>query len=330
MQPADSPVREREIRMAQLAENSTQHSRWQSAGIEPLRRLYQSAALPFMVPHALFPVEHRFMDLDDTRIHYVDEGSGDTLLLLHGNPAWSFLYRKIIAALKPIFRCVALDYPGYGMSGVPARYGFTPEEHSAVVERFVDRLGLKDLTIMVQDWGGPVGFGLAVRRPELARGFIIGNTFAWPLEGEQRIRFFSSVMGGAMGSALTSAFNFAPRFFFWRGFAKPPAPDVRAMYLAPWRNRARRMASVVGPRQLIAASNYLRQVEAGLPQLSDRPALIVWGRKDFAFGEAYAARFAKLFPRNTTIFYDDASHFLQEDAGERIAAAFEEFSKRVY
>ncbi len=315
--------------MAQPAENSSEHSR-QAAEGDPAARLFLTAALPFKVPHGLFPVEHRFMDLDGTRIHFVDEGSGETVLLLHGNPAWCFLYRKIIAALKRDFRCVAPDYPGYGMSEAPSGYGFTPREHSVVVEHFVDRLGLKNLTIMVQDWGGPVGFGLAVRRPELVRRFIIGNTFAWPLDRERRTRFFSALMGGPLGRALTSTFNFVPRFFFWRGFAKPLAPPVRAMYLAPWRSRARRVAAVVGPRQLIGASDFLREVEAGLPQLSDRPALIVWGRRDFAFGEADAARFARLFPMNKTIFYEDASHFLQEDVGESIAAAFEEFSRSTH
>jgi len=297
---------------------------------EPRLGVVMPATLPFTVPYRLFPVEHRFLDLNGARIHYVDEGSGETLLLLHGNPAWCFLYRKIIAALRRGFRCVALDYPGYGMSDAAAGYGFTPREHSLVVERFVDRLGLRDLTIMVQDWGGPIGFRLAERRPELVRRFIIGNTFAWPLDGERRIRFFSALMGGSVGRTLTWAFNFVPRFFFWRGFGHSLAPEVRAMYLAPWQARGRRKASVVGPRQLIAASDFLRLVEAGLSQLSDRPALIVWGRKDFAFREADAARFAKLFPRNKLIFYDSASHFLQEDVGEDIAAAFEEFRGSVH
>ena len=124
--------------------------------------------LPFPVPQQLFPVEPRFLELDGARLHYVDAGAGETLERLHGKHAWSFLYRKMIPAVLDGCRCVALDYPGYGMSDAPAGYGFTPREHSIMVERFVDRLGLKDLTIMVQDWGGPVGFGLAGRRPELA------------------------------------------------------------------------------------------------------------------------------------------------------------------
>lgn len=125
--------------------------------------------IPFQVARALFPAEHRFIELDGALIHYVDEAAGETLLLLHGNPAWSFLYQKIIAGLRTSFRCVALDFPGYGMSDASPGYGFTPKEHSTVLERFVDRLGLKDLTIMVQDWGGPIGFGLAGRRPEIVR-----------------------------------------------------------------------------------------------------------------------------------------------------------------
>src|SRR5262245_1779651 len=284
---------------------------------------------PFHIPQQLFPVEHRFLELDGARIHYVDEGTGDTLLLLHGNPSWSFLYRKIIAALRSDFRCVALDFPGYGMSDAAAGYGFTPGEHSNVLEHFVERLGLRDLTMMVQDWGGPIGLGFAGRRPELVSRLVIGNTFAWPLVGEPRVRRFSWMMGGPIGRSLTSAFNFVPRFFFARGFAQPLAPEVRAMYLAPWRNPARRTAAVIAPRQLVAAASYLQEVEANLPRLADRPAFIVWGLKDFAFRDAERQRFERIFPQHTTVLFDDASHFLQEDVGDRIAQEIRAFRREV-
>jgi len=282
---------------------------------------------PFHVSQELFPVEHRFLNLDGGRIHYIDEGAGETLLLLHGNPSWSFLYRKIITALKSDFRCVAMDYPGYGMSDAPAGYGFTPKEHSDVLERFVDRLALRNFTMMVQDWGGPIGLGLGGRRPELVRRLIVGNTFAWPLDRELRIRIFSWVMGGPIGRSLTAAFNFVPKFFFARGLARRPNPEVLRMYLAPWRDPARRAAAVIAPRQLIAAADYLRQVEGNLPKLADRPALIVWGTKDFAFREPERERFERFFPKHKTVLLDDASHFLQEDAGERIASAIRDFRR---
>jgi haloalkane dehalogenase len=272
----------------------------------------------------LLPFEHRFVALDGARIHYLSEGTGETILLLHGNPAWSFLYRKIIAGLKDDFHCVAPDFPGYGLSSAPPGYGYTPREHSAFLERFVDALELRDLTLMVQDWGGPIGMGLAGRRPELIRGLIIGNTFAWP-HRELRIRVFSAVMGGAIGRTLTRRFNLVPRFFFWRGFAQPLERKVLDAYLAPWRDPARRLPATIGPHQLIAASDYLAEVEANLRKLADRPALIVWGAKDFAFDDSHRARFEAAFPNHRTIVYPDASHFLQEDVGDHIAEAFKAF-----
>lgn len=281
--------------------------------------------LPFDIDYELFPVEHKFLEIDGARLHYVDEGEGETILLLHGNPTWSFLYRKIICNLRSNFRCVALDYPGYGLSSAPAGYGFKPREHSVILEKFVDTLGLKDLTMMVQDWGGPIGLGMAGRRPELVQRLIIANTFAWPLNGDQRVRRFSSLMGGPIGRSLTYAFNFVPRVFFARGFAKKLNPEVMKMYLAPWRKRSRRRPAVIAPKDLIAASAYLTEVEAGLENIANRPALIVWGIKDFAFQESYRRRFETVFLRHETILLDDASHFVQEDASEQIALAFRKF-----
>jgi haloalkane dehalogenase len=233
--------------------------------------------LPFQVPPGLFPFEHRFMEFDGNCIHYIDEGTGQTLLLLHGNPSWCFLYRKIVAGLKPSFRCVALDFPGYGMSDAPAGYGYTPQEHAAMLEQFVDRLNLQQFTIMMQDWGGPIGLGFAERRPELVHCLIIGNTFARPLDGERRIQIFSWIMGGPIGRMLTSAFNFVPRVFFARGFAQRPSSAVLAMYFAPWQNRERRVAAVIAPRQLIASSRYLRfQRFIAAHQNGLRPARLIF------------------------------------------------------
>jgi haloalkane dehalogenase len=279
----------------------------------------------FPIAPGLLPFEGHYVDIGGTRIHYLDEGTGDTLLLLHGNPAWSFLYRKIIAGLRDQFRCVAPDYPGYGLSSPgPPGYRYTAREHSAIIEQFVDALRLRDLTIMVQDWGGPVGLGLGGRRPELVRQLIIGNTFAWPND-ELRIRLFSAVMGGPIGRTLTERWNLVPRFFFWRGFAQPTTPEVRNAYMAPWRDPSRRLPATIGPKQLWKAADYLREVESGLGRIADRPALIVWGAKDFAFGSSNRERFETTFSTHHTIVYPGASHFLQEDVGDQIAAAFKAF-----
>src|SRR3954452_13171659 len=111
---------------------------------------------PDWIPEDLYPFESRLAEIDGARVHYVDEGSGPTLLLLHGNPTWSLLYRDVIKGLRDRFKDVALDYPGVGRATAPAGYGYTPAEHSRVVERFVPTLDLRDVTMMVQDWGGPI------------------------------------------------------------------------------------------------------------------------------------------------------------------------------
>jgi len=212
------------------------------------------------------------------------------------------------------------DCPGYGMSHAPPSYGFTPREHSAALERFIDRLALTDLTMMVQDWGGPIGLGFTGRRPELVCRLIIDNTFAWPLEGDRPIRLFSWVMGGPIGRSLTAAFNFVPKFFFARGFAHKPAPDVIDAYLAPWKDRRRRVAAVVAPRLPPGGGAGAHSVRG-----SAGPDCV--GNADFAFGEATRACFERRFPRHRTVLLSNASHFLQEDAGDQIAEAFRAFRK---
>ena len=275
----------------------------------------------FAVPKNLFPFEHRYIHMDDgAHIHYVDEGEGEALLMLHGNPTWSFLYRKMIAKLRGKFRCVALDYPGFGLSEAPPGYGFLPHEHSHIVERFVDELGLKDLTIIVQDWGGPIGLGLAGRRPELAKRFVIGNTWAWPLVGNRRVEQFSWLMGGPIGRAMAYSFNGVVRFFLREGLVHRPDPEVYRMYLAPFKERRHRRQTAIFPRQLIKAAEYLSEVEQGLSTVADRPVLFTWGTKDFAFREPERERFKQIFTLHRTVLLN-ASHFWQEDAADEACAA---------
>lgn len=123
-----------------------------------------SRTIPPWVPKDLFPFQSRFLDLDGHTVHYIDEGTGPTLLLFHGNPTWSFLYRDIVLALRGELRCVALDYPGFGLSRAAPRYDFLPASHARVADAFVEALGLDDFGLMVQDWGGPIGLSVAGRR----------------------------------------------------------------------------------------------------------------------------------------------------------------------
>jgi len=284
-----------------------------------------SPARRFEVNPVLYPFASHWLDLSDGgRIHYLDEGDGPVLLLLHGNPAWSFLYRKIIPRLSRSFRCIAPDLPGFGFSTAARGFGFTAREQAGAVLELVDRLDLSGISVMMQDWGGPIGLWVALQRPERFERLIIGNTWAWPFD-RRGPRMFSALMGGLPGRASAYAFNGVVRFFFRKGVEKPLPPEVLAMYHAPFWRRATRRPTHVFPRELTAAEPFLREVQAGLPALARKPALILWGDSDFAFKEHERARFRATFPDHRDVTLPGAGHFIQEDAPEAICAAIEEW-----
>ncbi len=275
----------------------------------------------FEVDTELFPFESRTVELrSGATIRFIDEGQGPLLLLLHGNPTWSFLYRDIVSGLKDGFRCIAPDYPGFGTSIASAGYGFTAAEHANVMAEFVEALDLRDFTIMMQDWGGPIGFSIALRHPDWVRGFIIGNTFAWPLERFGQ-KMFSAIMGGPIGRTLAWCCNGIVRFFMSRGVVTGLDKRALKMYLAPFKYRGSRAPTHIFPRQLQAASPFLAEIYKGMHTLTDKPALIVWGEKDFAFQEPERSRFEQLFPNHKTVLLLNAGHFIQEDAPDDIMRA---------
>jgi haloalkane dehalogenase len=280
---------------------------------------------PAWLKHELYPFQDRWIDLDGNRVHYLDEGRGPALLLLHGNPTWSFLYRHIVAALADSYRCVAIDYPGFGLSTARQGYGFTPREHSQVVEQLVHALDLGDLAMMVQDWGGPIGLGFAERDPDRVRALVIGNTWAWPLNGKSRFERFSALMGGPIGRTAIRNFNAFVNLIIPVGTARSLRHDEMRAYRGPFSTRASRIPTAIFPRQLMAARAYLADVEANLPKLSRKPALIVWGANDFAFQKPERERFEEAFPDHRTVLLEGARHFIQEDEPGRIASEIRAF-----
>ncbi|NEU70225.1 DASH family cryptochrome [Spirosoma agri] len=267
----------------------------------------------------LFPFTSHYLSIDGNLVHYVDEGEGPTLLLLHGNPTWSFLYRHMIRQLAPYFRCIALDYPGFGLSTAKAGYGFTPREHSGVVEALVDQLRLRDLCIMVQDWGGPIGLGFAGRRPDLVRSLIIGNTWAWPAKGG--MVGFSLVFGNLLARFLITRYNILAKWLIPAGTNRQLTKAERCAYMAPFSTPASRLPTWVFPKQIRASKAYLTEVEAGLARLRDKPALVVWGEADGAFGQSERLRLLGYFPNHRVQLLPNAKHFIQENAPDEICAA---------
>lgn len=276
---------------------------------------------PNWLDRSLFPFPSHFANIDGNTIHYIDEGSGPILLLLHGNPTWSFLYRHIVRTLSSHFRCIALDYPGFGLSTPRPSYTFLPRDHSSVVERFVDHLGLKTLSIMVQDWGGPIGLGFAGRRPELIRSVILGNTFAWPAERSKGMSAFSRIVGSKLSKLIITRYNALARWLIPAGINRKLTEQELAAYLGPFQTATSRLPMWIFAHEILASGEYLVQVEAGLSTLREKPALVVWGEADGAFRTPDRLRLLQHFPNHRIRLIPGAKHFIQENAPDEICAA---------
>jgi len=278
-------------------------------------------ARPAWVPEDLYPFTSHYADVYGSRVHYVDEGDGPPLLLLHGNPTWSFLYRNIITGLRDRYRCIAVDHPGFGLSSPAPGYGFTPAEHANVLEQLVHQLDLTGITMMVQDWGGPIGFAVATRHPERFEAFVIGNTWAWP-KSDPGTQAFSRFLGGPIGRRLIANRNlFVEKALPGSMRRLTLSEAVMDAYRGPFPTPASRKPIAVFPQEILASRPFLADIERRLSGLSDRRALLVWPTKDVAFGERERRRWEQLFPNHRTVLLEGAGHYIQEDAADEIIAA---------
>lgn len=270
----------------------------------------------------LYPFESRYVELDGNTVHYVDEGEGPALLFLHGNPTWSFLYRNVILELRDSYRCIALDYPGFGLSSARAGYGFTAPEHADVVEQFVTRLDLGDVTLMGQDWGGPIGLTVATRHPDRFSGLVLGNTWAWPLNGIFHFEAFARAMSTPLGKLVIGRANGFVNLMIPLGTATKLPDEVMRAYRGPFATVGARRPTWQFPRELLRTKAFMQQLEGSLPSITQLPALFVWGGRDFALRKRVELpRFERLFPDHETVVLEDAKHFFQEDAPQEVAAA---------
>lgn len=280
------------------------------------------ATRPSWVDDDLFPFESHFADLDGHVVHYVDEGEGPVLLLLHGNPTWSFVYREVIAGLRDRFRCIALDYPGFGLSTAARGYRYLPEEHAEVVVSFLDHLDLTGVTLLVHDWGGPIGLHAAEQRPGRFERLVVTNTWAWPVNGDLRIELASRLMGGLVARELIRRLNLFVNAMIPVGHRRrrPSAAEMQH-YRAALSTRTRRHASAVLPRAILRSRGFLADVADQLPTLAHLPTLIVWADADIAFGDKERRRWEETFPTHTTVVVHGAGHFLQSDAPDELCDA---------
>lgn len=274
-----------------------------------------------------YPFRSQFLQLGDHGIHYVDEGKGQPILMLHGNPTWSFYYRNLIQTFSTKFRTIVPDHMGCGFSDKPQDYEYTLENHIQNAYKLIRFLELKQIILIVHDWGGAIGMGLATRYPELFDKIIILNTAAFPSPHiPKRINLLRQ---GKMGEFLTRKFN----LFAWPATfmttEKPLPKAIKQGYLLPynsWENRiaVSRFVQDIPMEKEHRTYKTLREIEAKLPLLRQKK-LILWGGKDFCFNQHFFEKWISIYPDADAQWFANAGHYILEDAKDEVTQKIWEF-----
>ncbi len=292
--------------------------------------------LPDAVLGDLYPFEDKYVELaDGRRMHYIEQGRAGlrrpTILLLHGNPTWSFLYRRFMEPLSKVARVIAVDHMGFGRSDHPHDVDYySLERHIANLEEFCDKLGLKRIIPVVQDWGGPIGLGYATRHPDNIAGLVIMNTWASASRPPKLPAWFKAMALGRPGAFLIGARNVFVEKIMPRVLVAPTTERIMDGYRHPFPNKESRAGVVAFPRMIPTKQGHpdwhtMEAIEGALPSLHV-PAIILWGTKDPAFGRRQAHAFHELLPQaRAPVWFSDAGHYLQEDIPGELTAAIIEF-----
>lgn len=279
----------------------------------------------FGLPAGSYPFRSHFQDLGGGRLHYADEGQGPVLLMLHGNPAWSYLYRRIIGSLSPRFRCVAVDLAGFGLSDPPPGFSFRPEDHARLVAGLVEALDLREVTLIGHDWGGPIGLGALLQGGGRFSRICLGNTWAWPVNGDFHFEWFSKLMGGPVGRFGTRHFCAFVNAVMPGSMKRRKLTDAEMhAYRAPFAAGRSRTGMHVFPWEITASGPWLRSVESGIAAFTG-PVHFIWPENDIAFREKELARWQAMFPRASVTRIPRCGHFLWEDAPEACEASLRDF-----
>jgi haloalkane dehalogenase len=280
-------------------------------------------AVPDAAFRPLYPFASRYAEVNGRRMHYVDEGRGESLVMLHGNPTWSFYFREIIKGLVPDVRCIAPDHIGCGLSDRPsdAEYRFRLQDRVDDLEAFLAGLALdRPLTLVVHDWGGMIGAAWAVRHPERVARLVVLNSAAFLKPHWKPLPWALRVVRGVplVAEPAVLRLNLFARGAAWSASTRGLSPAARRGLLAPYDSPRNRLATLRfvqdiplspdDPSYALAALT-----DQGLDRLRSKPLLICWGERDFVFDLDYLTEWQRRFPHAETHRFPQAGHYLLED-----------------
>ena len=288
--------------------------------------------LPPGVTKDLYPFSGKYLELrGGLRLHYLDEGSGEPVVMLHGNPSWSFYYRNLALALKDSRRVIVPDHIGCGLSDKPGddRYEYTLGNRVEDLETLLESLGVKEkVTLVVHDWGGMIGFAWAARHPERVKKLVVLNTGAFFLPASKPFPLPLLLCRTPLGALLIRGFNAFARGAAWVGCKRRRmGPELRRAFTAPYDSWATRIATLrfvedIPLREGDKAWALVGETQEKLALLADKPMLVCWGLQDFVFDAHFLREWKRRFPKAEVREFPDCGHYILEDAaGEVIPLA---------
>jgi len=286
----------------------------------------------------LYPFQSHFLNLDGLRYHYLDEGQGEPIVMLHGNPTWSFYFRNMVRGLSSEYRCIVPDHMGCGLSDKPGtdRYGYRLEDRVADLEKLVSHLALgPKINLMVHDWGGMIGMVFALRRPERIHRLIITNTagFFPPEHKGLPLRLWLIRHLRPLAVPAVLGLNLFARSALYMAPRKPLSPAVKAGLIAPYDSPRHRIATLKFVQDIPVSkgdSSYdlVKWVDERLHRLARLPILLLWGRHDFVFDTDYLAEWRRRFPQAESRLFSEGGHYLLEDQPEAVLGKVKDFLKK--
>lgn len=276
-----------------------------------------------------YPFDSRYFDSDDGRLHYVDQGTGHPIVLVHGTPTWSFLYRNLITTLSREYRVIAVDHLGFGLSDTPTNAGYTPKDHADRLNSFIEYLELEQFTLGVHDFGGPIGLSYAIDQPETVSRLVLFNTWLWSLKDDTTMRATALLMRGWLGRLFYCRYNGSPRFllkYMW-GDESPLTDEIHRHYKCPFSSAEDRVPLLVLARELIGSSDWYESLWQRRSQITEKPALVVWGLQDPSFGESYLNRWESSLSNVTVHRLRETGHFVPDEAAPHVAPLLIDFIK---
>lgn len=273
-----------------------------------------------------YPFNANYFDVNGIKMHYIDEGIGETILFIHGTPSWSFDYRNIIKKMKSNFRCIAVDQIGFGLSDKPENYNYSTRNHSLTLEKFIEEKELQDITLVVHDFGGPIGLNFAINNPERIKNIVILNSWLWSSENDIEFKKLKKILSSPLLPFLYRYLNFSPKFILPKSFAeKKLSRSLLSQYTKPFANKSERNGALAFAYSLLNDQNWFEEIWSKRDLITNKPTLFIWGMKDPVIKPHNLEKFEGAFLNSKTVKLDKCGHFPQEENPDIVSDAISNF-----